>query len=216
MAKNAAIIKDVSAKIRTYAGEAIVIVVTNPLDAMTYLAWKVTGFKRERVFGMAGLLDGSRFAHLVAAELKIPRSSVETYMLGSHGDTMLAVLSQTRIDGKPIKDILAKDVLEKLVARARDRGAEIVGLFGTGSAYYSPSAATFKMIDHILNDTKTTVVASVCLNGEYGLRDITIGVPCKIGKNGIEEIVVLPLSDDEKSSFLKSAQAIKKSIELLK
>lgn len=215
VAKNAAIVRDVAEKVKRHAPNAILIIVTNPLDAMTYLAYKVTGFNRERVFGMAGALDGARFTQLAAAEAKVPRSSIETYMLGSHGDTMVPVLSQTRVSGKPIKDVLSGPALEKIIARARDRGAEIVSLLGTGSAYYSPSAATLQMIECIVKDAKKTIVASVCLNGEYGLRDIAIGVPCKIGKKGIEEVVTLPLNEEEKGSFQRSAQAIKKSIELL-
>ena len=215
ISKNAAIVKDVAEKVKPNAPDAIVILVTNPLDTMTYFARKITGFKRERVLGMAGILDSSRFAQLAAAELKVPRSSIKAFMLGSHGDTMVPVLSLTTVSGKPIKEMLKPDVLEKIIMRSRDRGAEIVSLLGTGSAYYSPSASVMPMIEAILNDTKETLVVSACLDGEYGLKDLAIGIPCKIGKNGIEKIEEIPLTEDEKKSFLASAQVIKNTIELL-
>ena len=215
IAKNAGIVKGVSENIKRYAPDTIVIVVTNPLDAMTYLTYKATGFKREKVFGMAGELDASRFVYLIASELKVPRSSVRTYMLGSHGDTMVPVLSKTTVSGKPVTEILAKDKLDAIVKRTRDRGAEIVNLLGSGSAYYSPSAAVFRMINAILKDTKETLVTSACLDGEYNLKDIAIGVPCKIGKGGIEKIIELQLTAAEGADFHKSARAIKSSIDLI-
>ncbi len=215
IAKNAWIVKGVSENIKRYSPDSIVIVVTNPLDTMTYLAYKTTGFKRERVFGMAGLLDASRFIYLIAAELKIPRSAVQTYMLGSHGDTMVPILSKTYVSGKPISGIMTKEKLGAIVKRTCERGAEIVGLLGSGSAYYSPSAAVFKMINAALEDTKEAFVASVCLEGEYGLKDVAIGVPCKIGRNGIEEIIELELSEEEEAAFRKSAKVIKSSIDIL-
>lgn len=215
ISKNASIIKSVSENIKRYSPDAIVITVTNPLDVMTYLAYKITGFDRKRIFGMAGELDGSRLIGLVSDELKISRSGISTYMLGSHGDTMVPVISKTLVSGKPIRSVLTEDKLSAIIKRTRDRGAEIVSLYGTGSAYYSPSAAVFKMIDIVLNDKKELVTASVCLDGEYGLRDISIGVPCRLGRKGITEIVTLTLDAKEKAEFLKSAEAIKDSIKLL-
>lgn len=215
IAKNASIVKDAAANVRQYAPSSIVIVVTNPLDAMTYLTLKVTGFPKNRVFGMAGELDASRFIYLIAEELKVPRSTVRTYILGSHGDTMVPVLSHTRVSGKPLTDMLAPDKIESIVKKACDRGAEIVGLLGSGSAYYSPSAAAFKMIKAIELDTKEVLTVSAFLTGEYGLNDICIGVPCEIGKSGIEEIVKLDLSKEEEAAFQRSAKAIKSSVELL-
>lgn len=215
ISKNAAIVKDVAEKVKANAPDAIVILVTNPLDTMTYFARKVTGFKRERVFGMAGILDSARFAMLAAAELKVPRSSIKALMLGSHGDTMVPALSHTTVSGKPIKNLLSADALDRIIKRSRDRGAEIVALLGTGSAYYSPSASVLPLIEAILNDTKETLAVSACLDGEYGLKDLAIGVPCKIGANGIEKIEEIPLTEDEKKAFIASAQAIKKTIELL-
>jgi malate dehydrogenase len=215
IAKNAKIVKDVSENIKKYAPESIVIVVTNPLDTMTYLTYKTTGFKKEKVFGMAGLLDGSRFVYLIADALKVARSSVNTYILGSHGDTMVPVLSKTTISGKPILDVMPQDKLNAVVKRTRQRGAEIVNLMASGSAYFSPSAAVFKMIKTILNDEKETIVVSAYLDGEYGLKDIAIGVPCKIGKKGIDEIVEFELSEEEDVAFREGAKAIKSSIDIL-
>jgi malate dehydrogenase len=215
IAKNAAIIKDVCGNVKKYASSAILIVVTNPLDTMTYLTLKETGFAKEKVIGMAGLLDGSRFIYLLADELKVPRSSIETYMLGSHGDTMVPVISKTLVDGKPVTGLISPDKLEAIISRTRDRGAEIVSLLGSGSAFYSPSAAVFKMIDIILNDKKETVIASAYLDGEYSLKDICIGVPCIIGKAGVEKIVELELSQSEKAAFKKSAEAIKSINDIL-
>lgn len=215
IAKNAQIVKGVSENVKRYAPGAIVIVVTNPLDTMTYLAHKTTGFEREKVFGMAGVLDSSRFIYLIADELKVPRSSVQAYMLGSHGGTMVPVLSQTNVSGEPISKIMPKDKLDAIVKKTRDRGAEIVSLLGSGSAYYSPSASVFKMIKAIIKDTKETLVASALVNGEYGLKDVAIGVPCVIGKGGIEKIVELKLSEEESVLLADSAKAIKSTINLL-
>lgn len=215
IAKNASIIKDVSQKVKIHAPEAIVIVVTNPLDAMTFLAYKTTGFRREKIFGMAGVLDSSRFIYLISQELKVPRSSVKTCILGSHGDTMVPVTSKTTVSGKPIQKLIEKSKLDSIVKRTCDRGAEIVSYLGTGSAFYSPSAAVFAMLNSIVHDRKETLVASVCLNGEYGLKDICIGVPCVLGKSGIEKIVTIELTDEESAAFKKSAESIKNSIAIL-
>ncbi len=215
ISKNAAIIRDVAGKVKAASPSSVVIVVTNPLDTMTYLAFKETGFKKEKVMGMAGVLDGSRFIHLISHELRVPRSSVETYILGSHGDTMVPLISKTRVRGKPIEEVMKKDSLEAIVKRTCDRGGEIVTLLGSGTAYYSPSAAVFKMINVILKDAKETLVVSAYLEGEYGLNDICIGVPCKLGKAGIEKIIELDLSKEEGVSIFKSAQVIKDLNKLL-
>jgi malate dehydrogenase len=215
VAKNAAIVRDVSSKIKHHAPGSIVIVVTNPLDAMTYLALKTTGFKRERVFGMAGVLDGSRLIALIAEELKVPRSEVKTLVLGSHGDTMVSVISNTTVNGKSVSSLMSKDKLEAIVKRTCDRGAEIVNLLGTGSAFYSPSASTVHMIEAIAGDTGQTMAASAYLSGEYGLDDICIGVPCSIGKDGIRKIMTIDLSPEEKALFQRSAKAIKETVKLL-
>jgi malate dehydrogenase len=215
ISKNAAIVKDVASRIKAYAPDSIIIVVTNPLDSMTYLACKTTGFPRYRVFGMAGVLDGARFVNLISQELNVPRSSVSTYILGSHGDTMVPLISKTKIGSRSIKEALSEERLKKIVSRTRERGAEIVRLFGSGSAYYSPSAAVYKMIDVIMNDKKETLVVSACLNGEYGLSEVCMGVPCILGEKGIEKIVELELDEDERDSFSRSARSIKSSSTLL-
>ena len=215
ISKNAAIVKDVASKVKIYAPEAIVIVVTNPLDTMTYLAYKTTGFDKSRVFGMAGVLDGARFSALIAEELKVHRSSIQACVMGSHGDTMVPIISKTFVKGKPITELLSKDKIDSIVKRTCDRGAEIVSLLGTGSAYYSPSAAVLRMIKAIMDDVGEVFTASAYLNGEYGLKDIYMGVPCRFDRRGIVEVVEIGMSEAEKSSFQKSAKAVKSSIELL-
>jgi len=215
IAKNASIVKGASEKIKQYCPRSIVIVVTNPLDTMTYLAYKSTGFPKEKVFGMAGVLDGARFIALLADQLKVKRSSIETYMLGSHGDTMVPLVSQTRVQGKKLEGLLPKETIEKIIKRTRDRGAEVVSLLGSGSAYYSPSAAVVEMIKAIMKDTKKTLVASVYAQGEYGLRDLCIGLPCSIGKSGIIKVVEMAISDDEMRALHASAQAIKATLSAL-
>jgi malate dehydrogenase len=207
--KNAAIVRDVAGNLKKYAPGSIVIVVTNPLDTMTYLALKVTGFGMRKVMGMAGLLDGARFTNLLAAELKVPRKSVRTLMLGSHGDTMVPVISKTTVSGKKVTALLPKERIDAISKRTADRGAEIVSLLGSGSADYSPSAAVLKMIKAITGNKRETLVASAYLDGEYGLKDICIGVPCIIGRKGIEKVVDIDLSEEEKKAFLASANAIR-------
>lgn len=215
ISKNAAIIRDVANKVKAAAPSSIVIVVTNPLDVMTYLTFKVTGFKKEKIMGMAGVLDSSRFINLISHELKVPRSSVETYILGSHGDTMVPLISRTKVRGKPVQDVLDKNKLDAIVKRTCDRGQEIVSLLGSGSAYFSPSAAVFKMINAILKDSRETLAVCAYLEGEYGLNDICMGVPCRIGRSGIEKIIELDLSEVERASIFNSAQAIKDLNKLL-
>ncbi len=215
ISKNAGIIRLVALKVKAHAPSSIIIVVTNPLDVMTYLTYKTTGFPKNRVIGMAGLLDGSRFIYLIANSLGVPRSSVETYILGSHGDTMVPLISKTKVGAKLVTEIMESGRLEAIVKRTCDRGAEIVSLFGSGSAYYSPSAAVFKMIESILKDKKETLAVSAYLEGEYALSDLCIGVPCKIGSGGIEKIVEFDISSDEKAALARSAEAIKALNKLL-
>jgi malate dehydrogenase len=214
-AKNADIVRSVAEVIRARAPKAIIIVVTNPLDSMAYLAYKVTAIAKHRIIGMAGILDSARFIQLIAAELDVPRSSVETFILGSHGDTMIPVISHTRVAGKPLTQLMPQKRIEDIVKQTRDRGAEIVSLLGTGSAYFSPSAATFRMIRAMAKDTKEVLTASCYLTGEYGLKDIFIGVPCRVGSQGIEEIIELDLAEGERGDLLKSADAIRNSLALL-
>lgn len=215
ISKNAAIVKDVAGKIKVHAPDAIVIVVTNPLDTMTYLTFKTTGFHRSRVCGMAGVLDGSRFTALIAEELNVRRSSIQTCVMGSHGDTMVPIVSKTFVKGKPLAELLSKAKIDEIVKKTCDRGAEVVSLLGNGSAYYSPSAAVLRMIRAIMDDVGEVLTASAYLNGEYGLKDIYMGVPCRFDRRGIVEVVEMEMSESEKDAFKKSAKAVKGSIDLL-
>lgn len=216
ISRNAAIVKDVAAKIKTHAPRAIVIVVTNPLDTMTYLTYKTTGFDKTKVLGMAGVLDSSRFIAIIADELKIRRSSVKTCVMGSHGDTMVPVISKTFVNGKPLSSVLSGDKIDSIVKRTCDRGAEIVSLLGTGSAYYSPSAAALRMIRAIMDDRGEVITASVYLEGEYGLKDICMGVPCRLDSRGVVEVIEFDLSEQERVAFAASAKAVGSSIEFLR
>jgi len=207
--KNAEIIKSVVQNAVKYSPSAILLLVTNPLDTMTYLAWKVSGFPGNRVLGMAPLLDASRMATFIAMELKVPVTQVKTTVLGTHGDLMVPVPSQTTVSGKPITKLLPKDKIEQIVDRTRKGGAEIVGYLKTGSAYYAPAACASYMVEAILKDKKEVIQSSVLANGQYGLKDLYIGLPAKLGKNGVEEIVEIELTSEEKQALQKSAEAIK-------
>ena len=212
---NASIISDIAQEIKKYAPNSIVIVVTNPLDAMAYLLKKITGFGQNRVMGMAGVLDSSRFSSFVADELKISVNDVKPLVLGSHGDSMVPAISQTTVKGDNIAGLMEKERLEKIIARTRDAGAEIIKLEGS-SAFYAPASSVVVMIDSILNDKKMVLPCSVYVHGEYSLNDLFIGVPVVLGENGIEKIVEFPLSEDEKKALVESAAKISQSIALLK
>ncbi len=209
MAKNGGIVKGILKNVVEQSPNAIILMVTNPLDVTTYIAYKESGFGPKRVMGMAGVLDSSRFAHLIARELKVLPTDIETMVLGGHGNTMVPLLSHTKIKGKPLFEALSLEKINELVKRTRKAGAEIVSLLGTGSAYYAPSAASFLMVRAIIKDEKRLLPASVYLNGEYGLKDLCLGVPVKLGKNGVEEIVELKLTDEEKKQLAASAERTK-------
>jgi malate dehydrogenase len=213
--KNAAIVKDVAGHIKAHAPDAVVVVVTNPLDAMTYLAYRAGSFPRTKVMGMAGLLDESRFIALIAHELKVSARDVKTVMMGSHGDTMVPILSHTKVGRRPLTEILPKERIDELVRITRSRGAQIVGLLGSGSAYYSPSLAAFKMVECVLRDRREILTASAYLQGEYGLADLCIGVPLRVGGNGIESVIEIDLNEEEKVSLRESAKTIRETIESL-
>lgn len=215
MFKNAAIVSDITKKVTQFSPNAIIIMVTNPLDAMTCVAYKESGFGAKRVMGMAGVLDSSRFAHFIARELNVPASIVETVVLGGHGDTMVPLLSQTKISGRPLFKFLSLSKIHELVDKTRKAGAEIVSLLGSGSAYYAPSAASFLMVRAIIKDEKKVLAASVWLEGEYGLRDLCLGMPVRLGGGGIEEIVKLDITEEEKKALLKSAKKTKELISKL-
>jgi len=216
LTKNANIVKGIIESVREYCPDSIIIMVTNPLDIMTYLAYKASGFNSRNVFGMAGVLDTARFKFFIAERLSVLPSEVEAMVLGGHGDSMVPLVGYTKVNGRPVTELLPKDELEGIIQRTRDGGAEIVSLLKTGSAYYAPSSAVCDMLDSVLKDKKELLPASVYLDGEYGLKDIYCGVPAKLGKDGIEEIVELKLSEEELQALHKSAAQVKEGVELLR
>lgn len=212
---NAHIVTEVSRQVKKNVPTAIVIVVTNPLDAMTYLTYKITGFNHVKVFGMAGVLDSARLTDLIAAKLKAKRSDINSVVLGSHGDLMVPVFNQTKFNGKPLTELLPPKDLQELSEGTKQQGAEIVSLLGTGSAYYGPAASIVEMVKSILTDARTAHCVCAYLQGEYGLRDVYLGVPCVLGKKGIERIVELKLTQDEHALLNKAAESIKAMVRTL-
>jgi malate dehydrogenase len=209
---NAGIVETISNHIRELAPNSIVIVVTNPLDVMTYVAWKVTGFPRERVMGQAGVLDSIRMRYFVAQELGVSVKDVQAMVLGSHGDQMVPLPRYTTVSGVPITELLPPETIERINDRTRKAGTEIVNLLKTGSAYYAPGAAVAEMVEAIVRDKKRLMPCSVLLKGEYGLNDVFIGVPVILGKNGVERIVELKLTEEELKSLHQSAEEVRKGI----
>ncbi|MFN4180060.1 MAG: malate dehydrogenase [Armatimonadota bacterium] len=209
---NAGIVETIANNVRELAPNSIVIVVTNPLDVMTYVAWKVTGFPRERVIGQAGVLDSIRMRYFVALELGVSVKDVQAMVLGSHGDQMVPLPRYTTVSGVPITELLPPDTIERINDRTRKAGTEIVNLLKTGSAYYAPGAAVAEMVEAIVRDKKRLMPCSVLLQGEYGLRDVFIGVPIILGKNGMEKIVELKLTEDELKALHQSAEEVRKGI----
>ncbi|MDP6102164.1 MAG: malate dehydrogenase [Dehalococcoidia bacterium] len=212
---NMDIVGGVAKQIAKYSPQCILIVVSNPLDAMAQQALNVTNFPRERVVGMAGILDTARFRTFLAQELGVSVEEVQAYVLGGHGDTMVPLVESTNVGGIPISRLLQKEVAEGIVQRARDGGAEIVGLLKTGSAYYAPSAAVAQMVDSIILDKKRILPCAAYLQGEYGVDGLFLGVPVKLGANGIEEIIQVQLSSEEKAALDKSAGAVKELVEVM-
>jgi len=188
--------------------DAVMVVVSNPLDAMVFTAWKASGYPVQRVVGMAGVLDTARFRTFVAHELNVSVQDVQALVLGGHGDQMVPVVSAASVGGVPLTGLLPKDRLDELVQRTRDGGGEIIGLRKTGSAYYAPSASIAQMADAILLDQKRILPCTALLKGEYGLNDVFVGVPVKLGAGGVEEIVRLPLTQDEQAALQRSAEAV--------
>lgn len=205
---NADIVKAVSAEIKKASPNAIVVVISNPLDVMCWVAKQVTGFPRERVIGMAGVLDTARYRAFLAEALDVSVKDIQAMVLGGHGDTMVPLISCTTVAGIPVTQLLAKDKLDAIVTRTRNGGAEIVQYLKTGSAYYAPSAAAAEMVEAIVKDQKRILPCSAWLEGEYGLRGMYSGVPCKIGRKGLEQIVNVELSANEKADLAKSAQSV--------
>jgi malate dehydrogenase len=206
---NYKIMSDVVAKVVAESPEAILIIVSNPLDAMAQAAFKQSGFNRERVIGMAGILDSARFRTFIAEELKVSVENVTAFVLGGHGDTMVPLPRYSTVAGIPITELIPKDRLDAIVQRTRDGGAEIVKYLKTGSAYYAPSAAAVEMVEAILKDKKKIVPCAVYLQGEYGIEGYYIGVPCKLGAAGLEQIIEIKLTPEEDAALKKSADAVK-------
>lgn len=210
--KNANIIEDVSTNIAKYAPDAVVIMVTNPVDVMTYHAWKVTGFPKNRVIGQAGVLDSARFAAFIAMELDVSVEDISAMVLGGHGDEMVPLPRFTTVSGIPITELLPAETIDRLIQRTRKGGSEIVGLLKTGSAFYAPATAVTRMVEAILKDKKRILPCSAHLKGEYGIEDIYIGVPVKLGADGIEKIIELKLTQSELTALQDSARVYKKGI----
>lgn len=212
---NMDIVGGVAGQIAKYSPDCVLIVVSNPLDAMAQQALNVTNFPRERVIGMAGILDTARFRTFLSQEVNVSVDDVQAYVLGGHGDTMVPLVDSTTVGGIPITKLMDKDTVDRIVQRTRDGGAEIVGLLKSGSAYYAPSAAVVQMVDSIILDKKRILPCASYLQGEYGINDLFIGVPVKLGTRGIEEIIEIQLSSAEKAALDNSASAVKELIEVM-
>ena len=206
---NAGIVSSVSAEIKRVAPNSIIVMVSNPLDAMCYVAMKVTGFPRERVIGMAGVLDTARYRAFLAEALDVSVEDIQAMVLGGHGDTMVPLISYTTVSGIPVSQLIAKDKLDAIVNRTRNGGAEIVAFLKTGSAYYAPSASAVQMVEAIALDKKRILPCSAWLTGEFGLTDVFCGVPCKLGRQGLEQIVKIDLTDAEQAELHKSAENVR-------
>ena len=212
LTKNAEIVSSAMKHVAEKAPKSIVVVVSNPLDVMTYVAWKTTGFPKERVVGMAGVLDSTRFRHFIASELNVSPEDVHAMVLGGHGDSMVPLVRYSTVSGIPLAQLLPADKIQKMVDRTRNGGGEIVALLKTGSAYYAPAASAALMVESIVLDKKRLVPASTYLNGEFGLKDVFVGVPVVLGKKGVEKIVEIDLSAEEKEALAKSAADVKEGI----
>jgi malate dehydrogenase len=206
---NAKIVGDVTRKVADASPDAVLIVVSNPLDEMTALAAEVSGFARERVMGQAGMLDTARFKHFLAEELHTSPSRVEAMTLGSHGDTMVPVPSMVKVDGKPLTEVADAATIERLVQRTRDGGAEVVALLKSGSAYYAPSSAAAAMVEAVLGDTGEVLPVCAWVTGQYGIDGVYLGVPARLGRAGVTEVVELPLTDGELADLRGAAEAVR-------
>ncbi|MCX8028833.1 MAG: malate dehydrogenase [Brevinematales bacterium] len=212
---NAKIVKEVVENLISFSPNTYIIVVTNPVDTLSYLAYKVSGFDRSRVFGMGGILDTARFKYYIKEKTGYSYNSINCIVLGGHGDEMVPVISSTTISGKPITDIISSEEIDEIVQKTQHGGAEIVRLLKTGSAYYAPGMAVVRMIESIIFDKKEVLPVSVFCKGEYGIEGIFFGLPAKIGSNGIEEIIEIPLSQKEREMLSKSVESVKNTHELL-
>jgi malate dehydrogenase len=216
MNTNSSIVKSCTEAAVAKSPRSIIIVVSNPLDVMTYVAWKVSGFERHRVIGMAGILDAARFRTFIAAELDVSVEDVNAFVLGGHGDSMVPLPRYSTVAGIPITELLSQATVDRLVKRTRDGGIEIVNYLKTGSAYYAPSSSVVLMAESIVKDKKRILPCAVYLQGEYGLRDTFVGVPVKLGRKGIDEIIQIKLTPEEQAALNKSADAVKQLIAQVK
>ncbi|PIU86037.1 MAG: malate dehydrogenase, partial [Deltaproteobacteria bacterium CG06_land_8_20_14_3_00_44_19] len=216
LAKNKEIIQSVTKEIAARSPNCIIIMITNPLDTMVYLAKNVSGFPKNRVIGMAGVLDTARLSAFIAMELNVSVENIQAFILGGHGDDMVPIPRYCTVAGIPITQLMPKERIDKIVDRARKGGGEIVALLKKGSAFYAPSAAAVQMTEAILKDKKRILPCAAYLEGEYGLNDIYFGVPVKLGSNGIEKVIEVELTDEEKALVQRSADSVKKSITELK
>jgi malate dehydrogenase len=216
LATNAGIVRSVAGEVKKASPKAIVIVVSNPLDVMTYVAKETTGFPANRVFGMAGVLDTARFRTFIAEKVGVSVEDIQALVLGGHGDTMVPLISYTTISGIPLTQFLDKQTIDVLIDRTRKGGAEIVAYLKEGSAYYAPSAAVAQMVEAIVLDKKRILPCAAWMEGQYGISDTYLGVPCKLGRGGVEEIIEVELTDEEQAALEKSAQHVRGTIEDLK
>ncbi|MBI4203199.1 MAG: malate dehydrogenase [Chloroflexi bacterium] len=213
---NMGIIEGVTKQVARHSPASIIIVVTNPLDAMCHAALDASGFPRERIIGQAGILDTARFRTFLSQELHVSVRDISTYVLGGHGDTMVPLVGYTTVGGVPVSNLIPKARLDQIVQRTRDGGGEIVNLLKTGSAYYAPSAGVTEMVDSIILDQKRILPCTVLLKGEYGQNNLFIGVPVKLGAKGLEEIIQLKLSAEEEAMLKKSAGAVQELVDVMK
>jgi malate dehydrogenase len=213
---NAGIVKQVSEQVKTTSPKAIVIVVSNPLDVMCYVAKEVTGFPRERVLGMAGVLDTARYRGFLAEALDVSVRDIQAMVLGGHGDTMVPLISYTSVSGIPVTQLMDRAKLDAIVARTRNGGAEIVKHLKTGSAYYAPSAGAVQMAEAIVFNQRRILPCAAWLDGEYGMTGLFLGVPCKLGRNGLEKIIEVELTTDERAALTKSAEAVREPMRAVK
>lgn len=213
--KNREIITQVTEQVVKYSPNSIIIMVTNPLDAMAHVALQVSGFPRERVLGMAGVLDTARFRTFIAQEVGASVRDVQAYVLGGHGDTMVPLSRMCTVAGVPISQLIPAERIEQIVQRTRDGGAEIVKLLGTGSAYFAPSASVLQMIDSIILDKKMIMPCAIYLQGEYGINNLYVGVPAQLGAQGLEKVVEVELTEQERTQLHKSVAAVKELVEVL-
>lgn len=215
VATNAGVVRQVSEEIKNRSPEAVVIVVSNPLDTMAYVCKQATGFPRERVIGMAGVLDAARYRSFIALELDVSVEDIHALVLGGHGDEMVPLVSYTTVSGVPLTQFVDRSRIDALVERTRKGGGEIVALLGT-SAYYAPAAAAVQMAEAIVLDRKRILPCSAWLEGEYGLKGQYLGVPCKLGRRGLEQVIEVALTDEERAALQRSAQAVKDTMALLR